>query len=124
MTREQIANIEAGPECDKAVAEACQLEAGIVNGECLRGTDNFPEVVPFRPSTDLNDAFFAAERFEFASAMTLLDVYVLKRLPSDPPDWAVADIDMMYQSETWIAHAATTSLAICRAILILKAESP
>ena len=47
--------IKAGPELDRAVAEAIWLRPEDYFG------DN-GEFVPFRPSTDLNAAFAAAER--------------------------------------------------------------
>ena len=66
MTRDQIANIEAGPECDRAVAEACGIRC------FMRGGPDSILNIPygcyansslFQPSTDLNDACFAAEQF-------------------------------------------------------------
>jgi hypothetical protein len=129
MTREQIANIEAGPECDKAVAEACFGNATIYFDHDLQQNVCLllPGDVRFSPSTDLNDAFDAAERFGlFDPSRHGFSISQNGRGEGTPRTWWIFD------PITWVKHADgivvddcdTAPLAICKAILILKAESP
>lgn len=113
MTAEQIDAMEAGPEMDAAVGEACDFESGIVNGECLRGTDDFPEMVAFRPSTDWNDAMFAAERFGLFDCEVGHEGSLYKNSEIWAVDRVVGAIQVL------VATAPTGPLAICRAILKL-----
>jgi hypothetical protein len=123
MTDEEIDAMEAGPEIDEATGKACRLEACVLRvrghaDQCLRGTDNFPEMVPFHPSTDWNDAMFAAERFGLFKTRKVDHSEVCGMVWQCNDMWAsgVYDCDWGHVVH---AEAPTGPLAICRAILKL-----
>lgn len=99
--------MDAGPECDVAVAEAC-------------GTSHllFDETgaTTFQPSTDCNDALFAADKF---------GLFKNRMLGRVGPYWQVVNVaDEPAEGScflTSVADALTGPLAICRAILTLHA---
>ena len=60
--------IDAGPETDRRVAEACGIEAhirviGVALYECQRYILSGTDAIRFAPSHNWNDAMLAAERF-------------------------------------------------------------
>lgn len=126
MTKDQIANIEAGPECDRAVAEACGLNAKTGRGGVLHVINC--EWKMFCPSTDLNDAFFAAERvglFEWGNTDDKFSGHCGRWVGKENDGvWSVAVVGWSGSIDEIEGKAPTAALAICRAILILKAESP
>ncbi len=65
MTADQIANLEAGPEMDRLVAEACGLKEHIVQGRhvCWLADGRPWGPDDFEPSIDISAAMFAVERF-------------------------------------------------------------
>lgn len=122
---------KAGPELDKAVAEAIGLrpldidynpsardfpcveyfrgaDSGIVRGQVWYWRDG--QFVSFKPSTDLNAAFAAADRAGVFN------------------EWSLAQWDSgwgfegTYESALGVSQA-TPALAICAAILELKSEA-
>jgi len=104
--------LTASPETDLAVAKACGIIAAIVSPEA--GCHHVEEMTTewtwrglgnrFRPSTDLNDAFMAAEKHPWT------DKIVVQRTKN--LDW-YANIGGSYE------YAETPALAICAAILKL-----
>lgn len=126
MTASQVSVIvdkwEAGPLMDAAVGEACgftsSFACGVVNGVCLRGTEEFPEMVEFRPSVDWNDAMFAAERFGLFKSPDESN-RISMTLGHDGQQWSVQECYEPPLSFIGI-KAPTGPLVICRAILKLS----
>jgi hypothetical protein len=120
MITEQIESMEAGPEMDMAVAEACRESATIYfdhdaqENICLR----LPGDVRFRPSTDYNDAMFAAE--QFGRGFHMSDYGRSHVANPDRQNKFVVEI-VSESGVTYTAFAPTGPLAICRAILKLHA---
>lgn len=115
-----IDDLEPGPETDRLVAEALgvPLVSYDMHPPCYwinEGYSTIDRRRPFCPSTDLNDAFWAAER---AGLFTFRPLVTLFRNPEEPtePPWCVYDED----SERSLGAAVTPALAICKAILKLK----
>lgn len=108
--------LEAGPELDAAVAEACGIE-GIIGGMgFLVMSDPTPKgsfgYVMWQPSTDLNDAFEAAEKVGLFEKH-----YLFKRGDA----WCVTDLPAAAE---WLdCSGPTPAVAICRAILKVKATT-
>ena len=111
-----VDELKPGDETDRLVAESVGATKDVagdwsLNGEKI-GTQSMEGDWDFHPSSDLNDAFWAAEQ------VGLFDDYSLgwrrvynrwelsKFIPMDGP----------YK----IAHAETPAMAICKAILKLK----
>lgn len=126
--------LTAGPETDLAVAKACGYVAEVMQLQtriCFRtaGLNEPIDAVwrkvfgeqerrlPFRPSTDLNDAFLAADKFglfdgEFRCALgkwTGIHWKLIWDTEEGQPDLPMAD---------------TPALAICAAILKLAESQP
>jgi hypothetical protein len=151
MPRSEIETIEAGPELDRLVAEACGIEyerdpnpSGLHEWEdvylrqsgrrgsvshCLKChriyTEGYceppppetgckPDPILFRPSTDWNEAMRAAEK------VGLLKTYQLEQ--SQNGRYEVRECDM--HGHVLISEHQSGPVAICRAILKLKASKP
>lgn len=118
--------LQPGAELDHAVAKACGWRTVNVLGSdgkeacgTVRRIDGELERRVFRPSTDLNDAFAAAEicgLVDRASFQKINDEWrVIEKVDSDPPGY--------YGKQELVRFAGTgdaLSLAICAAILKLK----
>lgn len=109
-----MAKVNEGPELDLAVAEACKMNATIYyNHELSKNVCLLlPSDEAFNPSSDLNDAFLAAEA---------TGLFTVER---DGPEVHLAKtIDGQWEVLTggsemgYIAREATPALAICAAIL-------
>ena len=106
--------MESSAELDLLVAKACGLECGIDDDSPACWAEG---IGLFRPSTDLNDAFLAAEKSglfdgEYRKVLT-------KEIDVDPsPKWSVFTVSP--HQEYLLANEATPALAICAAILKLK----
>lgn len=112
MTTEQIDAIEAGPEMDRMVAQACDLDPPfLLFGETSVGVHS-----QWKPSTDWTDAMHAAERFGLLRDNEHHDTRVLG-VEADGV-WVIFHLDGPVVSG-FICRAPTGPLAICRAILKL-----
>ena len=122
-TQEESMNtieLEAGPELDAAVAKAIGLTCRILEAPCadLRSRHRVcvntgkPCWEPFEPSNDLNAAFEVAEK------AGLFERYCLNKSPSGW-DFRIACDEMC--PPYLIEDCPTAAVAICRAILKLKA---
>lgn len=116
--------IESGPETDRMVADACGITGlhvrvlGVGIHEYRRYTGDGTDEVPFRPSTDWNDAMLAAERFGlFCDWGFCLLLHDGQWLVADVSVFGKIDYDEGYRHESG-------PLAICRAILAMRAVSP
>jgi len=110
-----------GPELNRAVAEAigCQLvqyspyeKQHYVIMDEVPSTASVP--VPFSPSTDLNDAFAAAERV----GLFLGNYCYLGPCSTVHGKWGIYEEDMSTLRKC-LAAAPTPALAICEAILAI-----
>ena len=105
--------IKAGPELDRAVAEAIGEAYAAEAPEGFVGIwDKWgPDLL--RYSTDLTAAFSAAEK------VGLFEDYQLRKYRAVERRW-----DMIQKDNDWhtTPQAPTPALAICAAILILKGE--
>jgi len=111
MTDERIDAMQAGPEMDRAVLDAI----GEPRHSGCDESGAFRLVRRRLPSTDWNDAMYAAERINLFGIHTVLGV-------GDFGDWTVLSWEGTTMTE--ISSADTGPLAICRAILKLaKVES-
>lgn len=128
MTTEQIDVLDAGPEMDCAVQEVLQSVSGVIHFGLSDGLPRDQErhavtitVTEFRPSTDWNDAMYAAERFGlFETKECLLDCCETVWGVTEKPvfaEWWLSFGDDLRQ----VATAPTGPLAICRALLKLHA---
>lgn len=118
--------VTASTETDIAVAKACEFHWSTqpIRGEFVVGLIGQGEFRPFRPSTDLNDALLAAEKFGLFSG-NWSDHSLCK---FDSEDWQIRSdhltMDAQSTSEQLfvgeiVACAETPALAICAAILKL-----
>ena len=104
--------LKAGPELDRAVAEA-------VGGNC--------GFYLFRPSTDLNAAFAAAEKVGLWGDWVLTDQY-LPDLSEIRNGWGIWEFEQLASAicggdgDPAIVHS-TPALAICAAILKSSEEA-
>jgi len=110
-----MVEIKAGAELDRAVAEAlgmifdvsdCKVELLILSEE----DSGIAELVPFAPSKDLNDAFYASEQAGLFTHNRALRVnrYHWEIIESGDP------------LERVVSKGDTPALAICAAILALS----
>lgn len=123
MTTEQIDVLEAGLDMDEAVAEVCGV-AGFPHssGVWLTGGADGKGDVPFRPSSDWNDAMYAAERFGLWTSILFGAVGPCSSgVP--PKEYGCFQFDMTHGCNVRFSTASTGPLAICRAILKLHAGS-
>lgn len=118
--------LKAGPELDAAVAAA--INAKVESGVDRYGMANvvLKELgIAFSPSTDLNAAFAAAHKCEWRWADyhgRPMSEKLFERcyLGQYQDGWAIYDQD--YTQMEAIAIGPTPEVAICRAILKLKAS--
>lgn len=115
--------LEAGPELDLAVAKACGIEV-CQWSFCPQFWFTGSKI--FAPSTDLNDAFLAAESYRKGKDwpnFRLFEQYHLCR-PKYDENWAVCSIDVggSHDYLDFGLHP-TPCLAICAAILKLAENS-
>lgn len=111
MTAKQIDAMEAGPDMDRAVARIIGplcTAAGVPMQ--YRFTDGHDVI--WEPSTDWNDAMFAAERFGL-----LKNRYLIQETDGT---WAIKEY-IHFEGICPIARAASGPLSLCRAILNLHA---
>jgi len=119
----RMVEIKAGPELDRAVAEAIGVDhqfsemAGVmvslrVWDELMKQSHEVEISTPvrFRPSRDLNAAFAAAEKVRLFDC----DHGMLRKLCDDPDTWCFGD-----PLGTTI-YCSIPALAICAGILKLK----
>lgn len=105
----QLVEIKAGPELDRAVAEAVgvKVEASAYNLHRMHRVDGPGSGLPFMPSEDLNAAFAAAEK------VGLFERWSLRGGGGD--SWG------LYWGDLNIGvNEPTPALAICAAILKLS----
>lgn len=96
-------------EIDRKVAEAIRLEYGMSGRHILRDREwNGRVKVPFQPSTDMNDAMFAAEKSGIEDM----------RITQTTGGYELVVFNEWGESR-FHAGAETTPLAICQAILKL-----
>lgn len=126
MTHEQIDALPTGPEMDFAVATILKPQHAALhkpdNGApyCELQRDRF------RPSTDWNDAMFAAERFGLWTCGK--DVGWMggrfiqpPTLPNEP--WRIGEwAETCQEVGSWLPAEPTGPLAISRAILVIAAR--
>jgi hypothetical protein len=122
MTADQIATMEAGPECDRLVAEAIgwtldEEYAPETNGPGLfwrdaDGKETQWRAHEFKPSTDWNHAMFAAERFGLFGEPHRFGLW------KSGGNWCVGMDE--YPLEPGNTEAPSGPLAICCAILKLS----
>jgi hypothetical protein len=136
--------IKPGPELDQAVAEAIGLKTGIREGhrvlitprewDEIRGIEHPTcegdvACIPFQPSTDLGDAFAAAEKvglFAFGLNDNDGSRFLDRVVDGGVELWRVCQhkYDQLdYVRISPIASAPTPNRAICAAILKLKEQS-
>ena len=111
-----IDKLKPGPETDKLVADAIGIEYETMGYELYRYTDVGGAL--FQPSRDLNDAFGAAERAD------LFGCHERFLGGSEIWKWHDGKIETANEPPTidlWIS-AETPAMAICKAILALKAK--
>lgn len=107
-------------ELDRKVAEAIGLHGEIRNllGESFFYRTPYPDspgTIKFRPSTDLNDAFYAAEQ---------VGLFNGHNLGRGGGPWQIVNWDEPAGYEhIGLASADTPALAICRGILSLKEQA-
>lgn len=105
MTTDQITLLEAGLECDRLIQQ--------VLGWSEQGIREIGSAV--RPSTDWNDAMYAAERFGLFVSRGMI-------LGHDGEQWVVTEDAEPIAPEFPGTKAPTGPLAICRAILKLHSR--
>ena len=114
--------LEAGPELDAAVAKAIGIEGEMYDGEFFVRLPGRMFRSEWRPSTDLNAAFEAAEKAELFGIETHpRDPYKHLSLDFVVGMWRMGYLSANCAQET-LAHATTPAVAICRAILKLKGQ--
>lgn len=121
---------------DLAVAKAIGMETALLyEGKVLITPREWDEIrgiehptcegdvacQPFRPSTDLNAAFAAAEVAELFHEDGPEASF--SRYPADAAIWQVRWEDESAPDGSWAVYAPTPALAICAAILKLKGVS-
>jgi len=104
MTPTEIDALEAGHELDDLVSQA------IDPWENLAGVNLSTQ---WRPSTDWNDAMFAAEKCRLFVNDRFLDNDVTGH-------WMVQVVDWCDAEAAWISRHPSGPVAICRAILKVK----
>lgn len=124
MTHKQIDAMEAGLEMDRAVAEAigCAVEFWMNES--------------FRPSTDMNDAMFAAEAFGlfeayshdcFMQSIEGNDLWSVRQRHKHAEElaaaWGAPGFPLRPEGWADVADGTTAPLAICRAILTLASTN-
>ncbi len=108
--------LEAGPELDAAVAKACGWKFKIISKRCILSAAKVPASCDpiFAPSTSLDAAFEAAE------TVSLFKNHLLGRCVAHRRDWRIME---RAGERNYIAVGPTAAVAICRAILKLKAAN-
>ena len=119
MTDDEIDALEAGVRLDFKVAKACGVEFYSSTSIGRRGEIGPPSVVvldenknakPFRPSSDWNDAMWAAEKARLFYPDGFLDF-------DHSGEWRVQELDMCTPEARVITSHKCGPVAICRAIL-------
>lgn len=107
--------ISEGPELDQAVAEAIGLVCThrVLGSNIIFWSD--PQAAldaprTFEPSTNLNNAFRAAEAVGLFN-----DNHRVLRKDTSDETWEIADV--FFNRETIVASEGTPALAICAAVL-------
>lgn len=108
-----MTDISEGPELDLAVAEACRMNATIYyNHELSKNVCLLlPSEKAFLPSSDLNDAFRAAEE------VRVINHYRMLRM--NRFNWEIYEVADVGDPDRTISNEETPALAICAAILVL-----
>lgn len=108
--------LTASPETDLAVAKACGIDVSFVHcferGGILQRND-VPGYTVFRPTTDLNDAFLAAEKFGLFGPDISLCWQGRKH------GWYILDC----AARKPVGNGPTPAIAICAAILKLAEKT-
>ena len=134
-----MADLQAGADLDRAVAEAigCPLEQGFdlfycencdwykVDRHTFCGCGDPRKLVDggFRPSRDLNAAFAAASKaglFDRYGSEGCLSQNTMRPVPK----WMVCSEDIVGGRKGVIVYGSTPALAICAAILKLAERRP
>lgn len=118
MTDAEIDAMEAGPECDRLVAEVLGSHPDIdTNPPGLTRRQGNGYWSEFRPSTDWNDAMFEAERFGMWNTTPSGGFRHLHKITWRDADYHIGEQN--YDDCETIASAPSGPLSICRAILKL-----
>lgn len=108
--------LNPGSETDLAVAKACGIDYVIHDGLVFRGRMLLAGIPEFRPSTDLNDAFYAALACGLFSEFSGILRFHWKSIESG--EWQVEyQIPGTLTFVPLVASGSTPALAICAAIL-------
>jgi len=116
--------LKPGPETDVLVANSigCEGTGGYAfaarndSGQIKHVIIGFMDGINFshfRPSEDLNDAFWAAEKIELFE-----DLYLYYE--SVDKTWRIVEYDIWNENHEFVVSADTVAFAICKAILWLR----